>query len=136
MSDRFASIVDDEIDITETFQAAICGSIDGISVFTFNDPVLASEHFTTNIKNYALIISDLRMPGLNGLELLKRIKGANPNVRTILMSAYNFELDNLYQTYLNEGNIDSAIEKPVTIPALCQRVRDEFQVYQLKSHLK
>ena len=136
LSDRFVSIVDDEIDITETFQAAICGSIEGISVFTFNDPVLAWEHFTTNMKNYALIISDLRMPGLNGLELLKRIKGANPNVRTILMSAYNFELDKLYQTYLNEGIIDSAIEKPVTIPALCQRVRDEFQVYQLKSHLK
>lgn len=52
------------------------------------------------------------------------------------MSAYNFELDNLYQTYLNEGIIDSAIEKPVTIPALCQRVTDEFQVYVLKSHLK
>ncbi len=136
MSDRFVSIVDDEIDITETFKDAICGSIEGISVFTFNDPVLALEHFTTNIKNYALIISDLRMPGLNGLELLKRIKGANPNVRTILMSAYNFELDKLYQIYLNEGIIDSAIEKPVTITALCQRVRDEFQVYQLKSHLK
>ena len=42
-------IVDDEIDITETFQAAICGSIEGISVFTFNDPVLALEHFTTNM---------------------------------------------------------------------------------------
>lgn len=66
MSDKFVSIVDDEIDITETFQAAICGSIEDISVFTFNDPVLALEHFTTNMKNYALIISDLRMSGLNG----------------------------------------------------------------------
>jgi len=136
MPDRFVGIVDDEIDITETFQAAMCGSIEGISVFSFNDPVLALEHFKANMNNYALIISDLRMPSLNGLELLKRIKGANPNVRTILMSAYNFEVDKLYQTYLKEGIIDSAIEKPVTIPALCQRVRDEFQVYQLKSHLK
>jgi DNA-binding NtrC family response regulator len=136
MSDKFVGIVDDEFDITETFQAAICGSIDGITVFTFNDPVLALEHFTANIQDYALIISDLRMPGLNGLELLKRIKGVNPGVRTILMSAYNFEIDKLYQTYLNEGIIDSAIEKPVAVPSLCQRVRDEFQVYQLKSHLK
>lgn len=76
------------------------------------------------------------MPGLIGLELLKTIKSASPTVRTILMSAYNFALDELYQTYLKEGIIDSSIEKPVTIDALCQRVRDEFQVYQLKSHLR
>ena len=76
------------------------------------------------------------MPSLNGLELLKRIETSNPNVRTILISAYNFELDELYETYLKEGIIDSSIEKPVTINALCQRVRDKFQVYQLKLHLK
>lgn len=60
------------------------------------------------------------MPSLNGLELLKRIETSNPNVRTILISAYNFELDELYETYLKEGIIDSSIEKPVTINALCQ----------------
>lgn len=66
------------------------------------------------------------MPSLNGLELLKMIKNSSPNVRTILISAYNFELDDRYQTYLKEGIIDSSIEKPVTIDALCQNVRDEF----------
>src|SRR4029079_10307105 len=60
MSDRFVGIVDDEIDITETFQAAMCGLIEGISVFSFNDPDLALEHFKANMNNYALIISDLR----------------------------------------------------------------------------
>jgi DNA-binding NtrC family response regulator len=135
-NDRIVSIIDDELDITELFRDAIGGSIDGILVVTFNDPVLALEHFTENKQHYVLVISDLRMPSLNGLELLKRIKHSSPNVRTILMSAYNFELDKLYQTYLKEGIIDSSIEKPVTLDALCQRVRDEFQVYQLKSHLR
>jgi YesN/AraC family two-component response regulator len=75
------------------------------------------------------------MPSLNGLELLKKVKSISPNVRTILMSAYNFEEDELFQTYMKEGIIDSSIQKPVTINALCQRVRDEFQVYQLASLL-
>ncbi|HKX21296.1 MAG TPA: hypothetical protein VJM74_06460 [Nitrososphaeraceae archaeon] len=39
------------------------------------------------------------MPGLNGLELLKKVKTSNPKVRTILMSAYDFEEEDLYQIY-------------------------------------
>lgn len=102
----------------------------------FNDPIIAFEHFTANKQNYALIISDFRMPSLNGLELLKKIKTSNPNVRTTLMSAYNFEEDELFQKYMKEGIIDSTIEKPVTIHRLCQRVRDELNVYQLALNLK
>jgi DNA-binding NtrC family response regulator len=128
--------VDDELDITELFHDALCGNIDGILVATFNDPVIALEHFAENKHTYALVISDLRMPGLNGLDLLKKVKGSNPNVRTTLMSAYDFEEDELFQRYMKEGIIDSSIQKPVTINALCQRVRDEFEAYQLASHLK
>jgi DNA-binding NtrC family response regulator len=92
-NDRIVSIIDDELDITELFRDAICGNIDGMSVVTFNDPVLALEHFTENKQDYTLVISDLRMPSLNGLEPLKSIKSSSPNERTIIMSAYNFELD-------------------------------------------
>lgn len=130
-SDRFACIVDDDIDITALFQDALCKNFEGISIVSFNDPIIAFEHFTGNKENYALVISDLRMPGLNGLELLKKIKSSNPNVRTILMSVYNFDENELFQRYMKEGIIDSIIEKPVTINRLCQRVRDEFEVYQL-----
>jgi len=134
-NNKIVSIVDDELDIIELFHYAISGSIDGISVVSFNDPVVALEHFTDNKQVYALVISDLRMSGLNGLELLKKVKSINPNVRTILMSAYNFEEDELFQRYMKEGIIDTSIQKPVTINALCQRVRDEFQAYQLASLL-
>jgi DNA-binding NtrC family response regulator len=124
------SIVDDEIYITKLFHEALRENIDGISVFSFIDPVIAYEHFTENNVNYALVISDLRMPGLNGLELLKKVKTSNPKVRTILMSAYNFEDDELYQQYMKEAVINSSIEKPVTMNRLYQRVRDELNLYQ------
>jgi YesN/AraC family two-component response regulator len=42
------------------------------------------------------------MPGLNGLELLKKVKTSKPKVRTILMSAYNFEEEELYQKYMKD----------------------------------
>lgn len=130
-SAKIVSIVDDELDITELFHDAVCGSIDGVSVVSFNDPVIALEHSTQNKERYALVISDFRMPNLTGLELLKKVKKFKSNVRTILVSAYEVEYNAVFQHYMQESIIDSFIEKPVTINQLCQRVRDEFQVYQL-----
>jgi DNA-binding NtrC family response regulator len=133
---RIVSIVDDDIYIAQLFHQALSENIDGISVFSFNDPIMAFEHFTENKENYALVISDLRMPSLNGLELLKKVKDLNPKVRTILMSAYNFEEEELYQSYMIEAVINSTIGKPVTINRLYQTVRYELNAYQSASHQK
>ena len=76
------------------------------------------------------------MPGLNGLELLNMVKTINPNVRTILMNAFDIDLNELYQNYMRKGIIDSSIEKPVSVNALCQRVRDELMAYQLAFQVK
>ena len=97
-----------------------------LSVFSFNDPIMAFQHFTENKENYVLVISDLRMPGLNGLELLKKVKTSNPKIRTILMSAYNFEEEELYQQYMIETVINSTIAKPVTMNRLYQIVREQL----------
>jgi len=133
---RIVSIVDDDIYIAQLFHQALSENIDGISVFSFNDPIMAFEHFTENKENYALVISDLRMPGLNGLELLKKVKDLNPKVRTILMSAYNFEEEELYQSYMIQAVINSTIGKPVTMNRLYQTVRYELNAYQSASHQK
>ena len=130
-NDKIVSVVDDDLNTTELFHVALSENIDGISVASFNDPVIALEHFAANKDAYVLVISDLRMPGLNGLELLKKVKSSNPKVRTILMSAYNFDEDLLFLKYMEEGIIDSSIDKPVTIDRLCQRVKDELENYQL-----
>jgi DNA-binding NtrC family response regulator len=130
-NNKIVSVVDDDLNTTELFHVALSENIDGISVVSFNDPVIALEHFAANKDAYVLVISDLRMPGLNGLELLKKIKNSNPKVRTILMSAYNFDEDLIFLKYMKEGIIDSSIDKPVTINRLCQSVRDELELYQL-----
>jgi DNA-binding NtrC family response regulator len=133
---RIVSIVDDDIYIAKLFHEALSENIDRISVFSFNDPIMAFEHFVENKENCVLVISDLRMPGLNGLELLKKVKTSNPKVRTILMSAYNFEEEELYQSYMIEAVINSTIGKPVTINRLYQTVRYELNAYQSASHQK
>ena len=127
-NDRIVSVVDDDVSTATFFHEALRQNIDGVSVFSFIDPINAFEHFTENKESYTLVISDLRMPGLNGLELLKKVKTSNPKVRTILMSAYNYEEEELYQQHMKEAVINSTIEKPVTMNRLYQRVRDQLDV--------
>ena len=127
---RVVAVVDDDIDISTLFHDILCENVQDASVYAFNDPIEALKHFTENQSKYALVISDLRMAGLNGLELLKKVKNFNPKVRTILMSAYNFEEDPTYVEYMKDDIIDSTIEKPVTIQRLCQRVTEELNEFQ------
>jgi DNA-binding NtrC family response regulator len=129
-SKKIVSIVDDEIDITKLFQYAISTSIEGVSVITFNDPIIALEHFTDNKKKYSLVISDLRMPNLNGLELLKKVKQLKPSVRTILISAYELDEDQVFQDYMKQGIINLFVKKPIGLPELCQEVANQVHGYQ------
>jgi DNA-binding NtrC family response regulator len=122
--------VDDDIYIAKLFDDALRQNFFEIEVYSFSEPVKAFEHFVANKDDFALVISDLRMPGLNGLELLKKVKTSNSKVRTILMSAYNFEEDELFQKYMKEQVINSTIEKPVTMNRLYQRVQEELDAYK------
>ena len=127
---KTVGVVDDDLNTTELFHVALSENINGISVVAFNDPVIALEYFVANKDDFMLVVADLRMPNLNGLELLKKVKSSNPKVRTILMSAYSFDEDLIFLKYMEEGIIDSSIDKPVTIERLCQKVKDEIEKYK------
>lgn len=135
-SNKFVSIVDDEIDITELFHDALSNELADFTFVSFNDPMNALEDFIDNKKNYALVIADLRMPGMNGLELLKKIRKFNPKVRTILMSAYVVDNDPVFRAYVNQGVIDKFMQKPITIRRLCQEVSNQLNSYQTKLRQK
>ncbi len=131
-SSKLVAIIDDELDITVLFRDAIRG-IRGISIFTFTDPIMALEHFKINRKDYRLIVSDLRMPGINGIELLKRIKELNPLVRTVLMTAFEFN-DELFQQYAEKQIINGFLQKPILLKDLVKEVDNQLHIYQLQEH--
>lgn len=129
LTNTIVSIVDDEIDITELFRDALRRSIADISVVSFNDPLLALEHFTANKERYSLVISDLKMPKISGIELLRKIKKSNPSVRTILMTA--FELDELQQKELSKKVVDKLLQKPIKLHNLFTEAINQLQSYEL-----
>ena len=129
---KIVSIVDDEIDITELFYDALSNEIASITFVSFNDPLIALEHFIDNKKNYALVIADLRMPGMNGLELLKKIRKFNPKVRTVLMSAYEIDNDPVFRGYVKQGVIDKFIQKPISVRTLYEQVSYQLVSFHTK----
>ena len=125
---KFVSIVDDESDIATLFHDALVG-IDGINIFTFTDPIIALEHFQSNQDAYVLIISDYRMPGLNGIELLRKMKGMNKFVRTILMTGFDIDND-VFHDYTKKKIIDSFVQKPVKLFDLIKEVDTQLYHYE------
>ena len=129
--ERFVSIVDDELDKARLFHDAL-SKMYGISVLTFNDSTIALEHFTNNTYKYVIVISDLKMSGVNGLELLKKMKNVNTYIRTILIGDYKVIVnDNLFHQYPKEGIIDKFIKKPINLNILYQEVNNQVHAYEL-----
>jgi DNA-binding NtrC family response regulator len=122
------TIIDDESDIVSLFRNAL-SKIRGVSILTFTDPVVAFEHFTIYKNAYVLIISNLRMPGLNGVALISKMKKVNPLVRTLLMSA--FEVDNaVFEEYVKNEIINGFLQKPIKLRDLYSEVKKQINIYK------
>jgi DNA-binding NtrC family response regulator len=129
---RLVAIVDDERDITVLFRDAL-QRIKGISIFAFTDPLMALEHFTINKEQYVLVISDLRMPGLDGIKLVKKIKDLNPFSKTILMTAFEID-DKLFQEYSKKEIINGFLQKPIRLDDLFVEVINQLHSYELQKN--
>jgi DNA-binding NtrC family response regulator len=125
---RIVSIVDDDKDITVLFQGAL-RSTARIRILTFTDPILALEHFLLNDHTYAAVICDSKMPGLNGMELLKKMKDLNHFVRTILITAYTLDQD-LFMQYAKKRIINGFLQKPIRLDDLRDEVNNQLLAYE------
>lgn len=99
-------IVDDEKDITSTLKRYF--SFEGYRVDTTNDPYTALKLIHED--NYLIVISDIAMPGMTGIELLSRIKEYNGMIQVIMITGF-VTLDNIL-TCLRLG-ADDCFLKPL-----------------------
>ena len=78
-------VIDDELDMLMLLRMIIEDNTD-YEVETTNNP---SEAVKMVMKNdYDLVISDLKMPGMDGLELFDEVKGMKPDLPLIIITAY------------------------------------------------
>ena len=78
-------VIDDELDMLMLLRMIIEDNTD-YEVETTNNPSEAVKMVMKN--NYDLVISDLKMPGMDGLELFDEVKGMKPDLPLIIITAY------------------------------------------------
>lgn len=112
-------LVDDEIDIIGLFTEIL--TLNGISVRPFTNPKEALDEFEQSHDSYRLIISDVRMSPMSGVEFITKIKEIDSDVNVILMTA--FEID---ENQLKEINTDEFFNKPIRMNDLVSIVKKYF----------
>jgi len=78
-------VVDDEPDMLKLLSMMLRDKT-GYEVTTTNNPIEAVE--LAKQGGFALVITDLKMPGLDGIELLDAVKKDNPDIPVIFITAY------------------------------------------------
>jgi DNA-binding NtrC family response regulator len=110
-------IIDDEVDVVNLFQEAL--EKNGFKVCAFTDSIQAFNTLVKKIQEYGLILSDFRMPNLNGYELCNKLRQLNHELEVILMSAYD--------TMECDTSKFTLVKKPILIPQLLKIVRDSLE---------
>ena len=106
-------VVDDELDILGVIKRSLEAGGGVIHVYAFTSPIEALEHFKLNFNNFALVLPDIRMPGMSGFEFIRRIRQINPTIKALLMSAFEFN-NNERSSALGSIIVDDFVQKPVS----------------------
>ncbi len=118
-------VVDDETDIKTLFEQRFRKEIrDGLLHFVF---AFSGEDALKYMQQYeheaVLILSDINMPGMSGLELLKRIKTKYATPPPIVMMITAYGDDGNYNEAMKLG-ADDFLTKPVDFAALKDKLKN------------
>lgn len=123
-------LVDDERDFVQTLSerlemrdlpsAVVYGGEEALSVVDEDEP--------------EVMVLDLKMPGIDGIEVLRRVKNEHPNVEVIVLTGHGSkEVEKLCM----ELGACAYLEKPVDVDTLAQTMRDAYRkLHQKKQESK
>ena len=92
----------------------------GHEVDGFTDSLAAYSRFQENPDRYDAVISDVRMQGMSGVQLAKKLKDVNKDVQVFLMSAFEFNED--HNSDLREIGLKEFLQKPFHMKQLVAMV--------------
>ncbi len=109
-------IVDDEKDLGNILELILKRK--GYQVITVLDGYKAIEEIKKT--HYDLILMDIRLPGINGVETFIQIKEIDPEIKVVMMTG--FAVENLIEKALREGAY-ACIHKPFDLPKVIELIQ-------------
>ncbi|MDW5444535.1 nitrogen regulation protein NR(I) [Polaromonas sp. SM01] len=113
-------IVDDDQSIRFVLEKALLR--EGLPTRSFTNPreVLAALDIATDEDGPQVLVSDIRMPGGSGLDLLAKVKEKHPGLPVIIMTAFS-DLDSAVSAF--QGGAFEYLPKPFDLPKAVELIR-------------
>src|SRR5437868_10590989 len=123
-------IVDDDAALLQALPQALSIRLTAIEVDTSDSAMEALELIQEH--NYDAIVSDIKMPGMDGLALLAKIQELRPETPTLLITGHG-EHDLAVQAL--RGEAYDFIQKPIDRDYLVAALHRAIQTYQLRQQV-
>jgi CheY-like chemotaxis protein len=120
-------VVDDEPDVEHLFRQQFRHDIRSgrfVMEFARSAPEALERAKTIADPMLILILSDINMPGMSGLEMLPKVKAARPNVPVIMITAYGDEATRRKAAQLGAAGL---LTKPIDFSLLRQEIDQRLE---------
>jgi CheY-like chemotaxis protein len=116
-------VVDDEKDILRIIKRDLEANNNTFTVDIFSSSEQALQAFEGHPSDYYdLILTDIRMPKMNGFELYRRIKEKNPAVKIAFITAFEINKEE-FNKVLPSIDVKDFIIKPISMPDLIIKLK-------------
>ena len=119
-------IVDDEQELATLYREFLIGKGFDV-VVSFTNPLMALEHYRQCTDKYSIVITDLRMPGMNGIELANKIRELDSSVKIFLITAFDIADIQDNESY-KQAKIDKIVQKPLKLSLLKKIIESAIMV--------
>ena len=110
-------LIDDEPDIAYLVKVGL--ERNGFEVDGYTDPILALQNFRRGL--YRLLVLDIKMPKIDGIQLLERIKKEDDKIRVCFFTASE-EFASNYKSVLEHSNKFLFVSKPISISKMTEEI--------------
>jgi two-component system, cell cycle sensor histidine kinase and response regulator CckA len=112
-------VVDDDPDNAQVIKLGLikCGFL----VDAYTNPEEALQKFKSNAVSYSLILSDIWMKSISGIQLAEKVKEVNPNVKVLLLTGSEMG-GKEFSEFSASISIDGFIQKPISFKKLIDKI--------------
>lgn len=114
-------VVDDEPDLLTLVKGYL--ETEGYEVHAFIGPESAVQHVKDGCKTCTIVVSDIKMPGMSGFELVRRLKEILPKTKVVLMSSFVIQKEE-FRKVMPSLDVDEFVSKPFRKADLVEAIKN------------